>query len=354
MNSDIDTAITNAFSDLRKAGRTHPLNHAYEDIASSTASMSAKEQKQFFAGLNTRVRDAHLTDLSITGLDTDAKKIVFADKSHHQYEGSTLQHMKPLSQESAPSLGHGFGRGIGVWMNRFHYPNNESQIQSYCHKLQENGISNLYLQMPLPEDAHAKMPIVMSILEECHRDGISVVAWARPPLVAPKHEAQYLASFGRMKTQHGQKVDGIAADLEDNVSTSHVRSFSQTLRNSLGWKYPIGGIVYSPLNGSAEAKNTPWQIIGQYYNKIMPMDYWEKKPSGTYTTQTIEQIHNLTRKPVSDIQVIGDGIATGTRSVESFLRSAHEDGVTSVSLYPNNVVTTEQLRTLKQYSKLFR
>jgi hypothetical protein len=364
MSSKIDGNVEATFADFRRAGPNGSLDKVYADIEKSFAKLTPAERKIFLEHLNQRVHSAHLTQLDIDGIDTKHHRVLLtdhhahnADREENLHRPESAPHQHADVAPHVPNSPEGPAKGLGVWMNMFHYPKDLKHVQSFAHDLQTHGVRNLYLETPGDlDDRPDRRERIGQLIDECHKDGIRVIAWYKPYLKNPKDDASDLADAAHLRTAHGGKFDGIAADLEVGLTPTRVREFSQELRREVGRNYSIGAITYSPLNGATDAHNTPWTEFSPYYNYIAPMDYWSGQhriSAQAYTTQTIEQVHNLTGYRYNQIYVIGDGEHTGNRAISDFLDASRKKGVTNVSLYPFNNVTASQFGTLKRHASQF-
>jgi len=256
-------------------------------------------------------------------------------------------------QDLAPA---GLADGAGLWVNLWHYP--EGDLDAYCTQLQQHGIRNLFIQTSRSNTEAIRQPDRLgAVIEASHRHRIRVIAWSFAELVDPEADAEKLIAAARFESPQGERLDGVAGNLEKNLAKWRVESYSQHLREALGKSYPMIAVVYSPLNQAPQVAVTPWQTLAQYWDVLAPMTYWGGKhqtlDAYSYTTASIQSIRKLVGRPDMEIHAIGDGMGTSRADLEKFLKACQDAEATSASLYPNHVPTLDQLDCLAKYSDYF-
>lgn len=246
----------------------------------------------------------------------------------------------------------GIGDGAGLWVNMWHYPSDN--LDAYCTNLKNNGITNLFVQTSRTNtDAIVNREGLTRIIETCHRHGMRVIAWSYAELLYPAAEAEKMVVAANFTTPAGERLDGIAPNLEKNLVEAKVIQYSQYLRDKLGPNYPMMAVVYSPLNRAAEVRRCPWKVLARYYDVIAPMAYWNSKWQSfnayEYTVSTIQKVRQLTGRPDVEVHVVGDGMGTRFESITEFLRGCRQAEAAGASLYPNHLPTPEQMQAMSRY-----
>ncbi len=249
----------------------------------------------------------------------------------------------------------GMAEGSGVWVNLWNYPKDD--VEGYCEKLYSNGIRNLFVQTSRSTTEAITQPADLSrLIETCHKYKIRVVAWSFAELKNWTADADKMIVAARFRTPSGDRLDGIAPNLEQNLNKVVVEAYSKRIREALGNGYPMMAVVYSPLNRAPMVALTPWKVLGKYYDVIAPMAYWNGKyqtiDAYTYTKRTVEKVRQLTEKPDVEVHVIGDGMGTRANEITEFIRACRDVGAQSASLYPNQRTTEEQFGAMARYSDL--
>jgi hypothetical protein len=262
-----------------------------------------------------------------------------------------------IGSESGATAAHpdGLADGAGVWLNMWHYP---TDANSYCLKLNNTGVRNIFIQTSRSNtEAIANPQKLSELIDTAHRYKIRVIGWSFAELARPDIDAQKLIDAARFKSGHGERLDAVAANLEKDLSAPKVESYSQILRHQLGESYPLIAVVYSPLNHAPQVATIPWKLLGQYYNVIAPMNYWNSKYATIepydYTLSTVRRVRELAGRPDLEVHVIGDGMGTHADTINKFLAACKASAATSASLYPNQQMTDEQFECLSHYSDYF-
>ena len=250
----------------------------------------------------------------------------------------------------------GLADGAGIWVNLWHWPSGD--LDSYCSELRTNGIRNIFLQISRSNTEAVPNPEQLgAIIEACHRYKIRVLAWSFAELLNPRSDADKIIAAARYQSKLGHRMDGIAGNMEKNLSSERVEEYSKALREALGTSYPMVAVVYSPLNHAPDVAHIPWTCLAKYWDVIAPMTYWggryQKLDPYTYTVQTVQKVRQLTSRPDIEIHLIGDGMGTTSEQVQQFFKACHSCEVASASLYPNHIPTAEQLVCLGRYQDYF-
>ncbi len=250
----------------------------------------------------------------------------------------------------------GLADGPGVWANVWNYPTGD--LDAYLSSLRSYGVRNLFIQttrVNMPAIAHG--PELGALIDACHRHRIRVIGWAYFELHDPVAEADKMLAAARFRSPNGEMLDGVAPDLEKNLTSAKVEAFSQRLRDALGPSYPLIARVYSPLNHYSEVKNIPWQTLARYYDVIAPMAYWNSKyqklDAYDYTVGTVRTIREMCGRPDIEVHVIGDAMGSGSSAIIQFMKACRKAEATSASIYPNQRPTAEQLAALSRYPEYF-
>jgi len=264
--------------------------------------------------------------------------------------------LAPPVMSRAASPAEGLADGPGIWMNMWNYP--EEDYESYCLKLHSKGIRNLFVQVSRSNTEAVVHPEKLGpLIDACHRYKIRVLAWSFAELRSPEADADKLIEACHFQSASGQHMDGLAANLEKDLTAAKVEAYSLRLRHSLGSTYPMIAVVYSPLNMAPQVAQIPWPMLGQYYDVIAPMNYWNSKYKKLdpyeYTKATVQRVRQLVGRPDVEIHVIGDAMGTTSASINQFFKACQESAATSASLYPNQRMTADQMECISHYSEYF-
>ena len=122
-------------------------------------------------------------------------------------------------------------RGVGMWLTP---PVLEiASPDSIVDAALKSHITHLYVEVAGSNGFYGRSTLDR-LLPVAHRAHIAVLAWVYPFLDdLPRDVAMSLAA-ARYVTPTGDRVDGLAADVEQNMQEPYVRAYSQVVRAGLG------------------------------------------------------------------------------------------------------------------------
>lgn len=245
--------------------------------------------------------------------------------------------------------------GKGIWINIWNYPANP---EMYCEQLRSKGIDTIYLQISRSNTPAIKDPVNLNrIIKSAHERNIKVIGWTYSFLKNPISDAQKFIQAVNYKTPDGDKLDGLAADIEEITNARAIETFAKAVRKSVGPKFPLIAITFSPVLKRAEPRHYAWKTIANNFDIIAPMTYWHgfvklrsEKGAYDYTSQTISKIKEYTQKKDIQIHLIGDGQKTSKEEIVGFLRAANDHNINAgVSIYPWYTPKKHQIETLGMF-----
>ncbi len=245
--------------------------------------------------------------------------------------------------------------GKGIWINIWNYPANP---EIYCEQLKSKVIDTIYLQISRSNTPAIKDPASLNkIIKSAHQRNIKVIGWTYSFLKDPVSDAQKFIQAINYKTPDGDKLDGLAADIEEITNAHSIETFAKAVRKSVGPKYPLIAITFSPVLKRADPRHYAWKTIANNFDIIAPMTYWHgfvklrsEKGAYDYTAQTISKIKEYTQKDDLKIHLIGDGQKTSSAEINGFLKAASDNNINAgVSLYPWYAPKKHQIETLGMF-----
>ena len=230
--------------------------------------------------------------------------------------------------------------GKGIWINIWNYPSNPA---IYCEQLKSKGIDTIYLQISRSNTPAIKEPAKLNkMIKAAHERNINVIGWTYSFLKDPISDARKFIQAVNYRTPDGDKLDGLAADIEEVTNARSIETFAKVIRKSVGPKYPLIAITFSPVLKRANPAHYAWKTVANNFDIIAPMTYWHgfvklrsEKGAYDYTSQTISKLKEYTQKDDLKIHLIGDGQKTSKEEIIGFLKAASDHkGTAGVSLYP--------------------
>jgi hypothetical protein len=186
------------------------------------------------------------------------------------------------------------------------------------------------------------------VIEAMHARHIAVVAWYLPAFTDPAVDLRRSLAAVHFASQHGERFDGFALDIEATLvrnaqrRTSRLLALSQAIRAAAGSRYSLGAIIPSPVG----MVRLPWYWPGfpyaglaRVYDAFVPMAYYSHRVHtaagvARYARRSIEIIRAQSGRPALPIHVIG-GISSSTSRTEAtaFVQTVVGCGVAGFSLY---------------------
>jgi hypothetical protein len=236
---------------------------------------------------------------------------------------------------------------------------------------QRAGITHLYLEAAIsPLGFHGRRD-VGPLIDAAYRRRIAVIAWVYPYLGDIAADVALTRKVAAFRTAEGHGFNGIAADLENNVSLDTVRAYSQLVRAYLGPLFPLVGVTYPPQS----TPSYPFAEVAHNYDVIAPMDYWHETRSGTgpdypqlpygwqygyrYAVDSITRIRvQAPRAVVAPIGQVFDDFgrlemgpyAPSSHEVDGFMAGSKATAAVGVSFFQWMTATADEWRVIRQFS----
>jgi hypothetical protein len=193
------------------------------------------------------------------------------------------------------------------------------------------------------------------LLPVAHRAHIAVIAWVYPYLNDLPSDVEFSVAAARYVAPSGDRPDGLAADVEQNMQEPYVRAYGQIVRARLGPKVLMMVATYPPQ--SYLGKVYPFRTVARTWDVIIPMDYWNlsrvpqsEAEAYAYVANSITGIRKATGITNEPIEVLGqmfDAYGDGQHSptaaeVRGAVRAARDRHARSISFFEWNHATPEE------------
>ncbi len=242
-------------------------------------------------------------------------------------------------------------QGKGTWVNVWNYP---VKVDEFMARLRRFDIDTIYLQVNRSNTAIFMHPDkIDELLRKAHQNDIKVIGWSYCYLNNISGDVDRYVKPALYQTSDGHKFDGMAADIEENISMHAVERYTQAVKERIPHDYPLLAIVFAPRI----KPNYPWQYIGANWDVLMPMTYWHgmknKHQPGVvenFVTETVENIRKFTGREDVSIHLITDGERTTPEQIATSLAVARKLNINGgISIYPEHLATDEMLEVIKSY-----
>lgn len=236
--------------------------------------------------------------------------------------------------------------GRGVWVNVWNYP---QDVNAFMDRLEKFDMDTIYLQVNRSTtDIFKLQDGVDGILKAAHQRDIKVIGWTYCYLRDIPTDVRKFVEPALYVSKDGEKLDGMAADIEENTALWAVKSYTEKIKAQIPSNYPMIAIVFSP-----EIKTLyPWEYMASNWDVLMPMTYWHGLKNRNHDTvynfvkDSIINLRQLTKKDDLKIHLITDGDRTSSEEVKISMRAAKDLGVAGVSIYPEHLATDAMLKEM--------
>lgn len=240
--------------------------------------------------------------------------------------------------------------GKGTWVNIWNYP---KDTKSFMARLKKYDIDTIYLQINRSNtDVFKHQEGLNKVLKAAHEEDIKVIGWSYCFLKNVNQDVKKFVEPALYKSPDGEMLDGMAADIEENISQWAVKAYTERIKKQLPKNYPLIAITFSPKIKS----KYPWKYIAHNWDVIMPMTYWhglknrKKITVYNFVAESIKQIRELSEKEDVNIHLITDGDRTNKEEVAISLRAARDMNVNAgISIYPEHLSSDEMFEELESF-----
>lgn len=258
--------------------------------------------------------------------------------------------------------------GKGMWLTVGSVA--DSDPRAVVDAARRAGITHLYLESAISPLGFHGRTVVGPLIDEAHRRGLAVVAWVYPYLYDIAADVALTRQVAAFRTASGGRFDGIAADLERNMTVPAIGAYSQLVRAYVGSRYLLVGVTY-PVQSLA---TYPFGEVARTYNVVSPMDYWHQTRTATgldyghmrygtayarrYATDSVVAVRRVAADarvaPIGQVfdnfghKGMGPNAPSGAE-LRGFLRGSSDAGAIGVSFFQWMTATNDEWREIAQY-----
>jgi hypothetical protein len=262
-------------------------------------------------------------------------------------------------------------RGLGTWFDMWDYgsawKNPEAAATKLAAKMKARGVTTLYVEtanyhMPDGSETVYRRDALGPIIEQCHAQGIKVVAWYLPGFTNMSKDWVRSQAAIDFRSASGQKFDSFTLDIEATMvkpattRTKRCLTLSNKIRAKVGTRYPLGACIMSPAGMTKSPSiwpGFPYAGLAAIYDVFVPMGYYTYHGDGyanAYrdTRDNIRIIREQTGLPTVPIHVIGgDAAKSSEEETMAYVRALRENGALGGSLYDFPTTSEESWAQLK-------
>jgi hypothetical protein len=260
--------------------------------------------------------------------------------------------------------------GKGMWFTNY-LPRN-SNVSALIDAAKLAGVTHLYAEVAITQYGFFGRNTLDRLLPAAHAAGISVIGWVYPNLANIAGDVRMTQEVAQYVTKSGDKVDGIATDVETVDDTASVFCYGQLVRALLGPDILLVAAVFHPF----AQPYYPYAAIAASWNVIAPMDYWHSRDIRSYSAGQVERfvadsittIRAAMASSPTDVGTVlpveelgqtydmysddgtGDQAAPGGAEIQADMQTARELGCIGVSFYEWQTTTQAEWARVKQFS----
>jgi hypothetical protein len=173
--------------------------------------------------------------------------------------------------------------GKGMWFQN--YLPHHSDIEALVQAARQAGLSHLYAEVAISRLGFYGRNTLDRLLPVAHAAGIKVIGWVYPYLQDIATDVRLTQEVALYQTPSGDKVDGVASDMEEVTSESAIYSYGQVLRALLGPDEVMVANVLHPLTHASY----PYGALAGTWNVVAPMDYWHGRHLHAYSAADVRR-----------------------------------------------------------------
>ncbi|MGO8947848.1 MAG: hypothetical protein ACLQUY_09325 [Ktedonobacterales bacterium] len=260
--------------------------------------------------------------------------------------------------------------GKGMWFTN--YLPHHSNIDALVRAAKLAGVTYLYAEVAITQYGFYGQNTLDRLLPAAHAAGIAVIAWVYPDLTNIAADVRLTLEVADYVTKSGDRVDGVATDIEDVDDTATVYCYGQLVRVLLGADTLMVAAVYHPF----AQPYYPYAAIAASWNVIAPMDYWHSRNLPSYSVSDVRRfvadsittiraamtgVLGVTTNslPVEELgqtydMYSGDGTrdmaAPTATEIEADMQTARALGCIGVSFFEWQTTTQGEWGAIKQFS----
>ncbi len=250
--------------------------------------------------------------------------------------------------------------GQGMWLPYFIWTKTPDQV--ILQRALAEHATSIYLEVATSNDAgFYGGPGLDDLVQKAHQDGIALYAWVFPNLQNVPADIAFTQSVLGYVSPLGAKPDGLAMDIETNMSPGAVSQYAQAVRQAAGPNTLLIAVTYPPQ----QRPNYPYAQLGPYVNAFAPMDYWH----GHMNNMTYNQVFNYIQTSVETIRAQDGNSATPIAPIlqtfdlfytqgpynptyhelEGAIAGAQASGALGVSYYHIMTITPQELQAISDF-----
>jgi peptidoglycan hydrolase-like protein with peptidoglycan-binding domain len=251
----------------------------------------------------------------------------------------------PSGPPVVPTVRSGLPPGKGMWL---YEPSKVEggNVSAIVAKATATGLHYLYVHLGSSTDGFFAQAFLNQLLPAAHAAHIRVYGWDFPFFTPPEADVSRALAEIYYRTPSGDRIDGFAPDIEPepgvNLSAATASTYSIEVRNAVGARYPLIGVVPRP-NGSGY----PYSSILSHFDAVAVMDYWLDAEPGADIAKADANLagQNVAMIPIGQAYNGAENGVPGSPSgaaISRFMQVAEQTGAVGISFWSWQDTTPEE------------
>ncbi|MHB1005508.1 MAG: hypothetical protein ACYC3S_07655 [Chloroflexota bacterium] len=228
------------------------------------------------------------------------------------------------------------------------------------------GLTHIFVEAGDSRSGFYARKEVARLLPVAHAAGLRVLAWVTTSLYDLPRDVELSVEIANYRTPDGQRLDGLAPDIEQNMALDAVKAYAEITRVRVGDDVALVGVVY-PAGGWFGREYPVFAPLARAFNALAPMAYWSDKER----PYTYAEVYAYVRDVAADMQaavrpgypvhVIGQMYDTfgrngtglyspGRAEVNAALQAGRDGGALGVSFFQWGTATPEEWGALRDFA----
>lgn len=254
-------------------------------------------------------------------------------------------------------------RGKGIWYVLDSREQGTTPAARVVAAARANGLSHLYVEVATSRGGFWGARWLDDLLPAARAAGLRVIGSVYVCLDNLPADLALSLAVARYRTPDGLALDGLTADVEQDLVAPNVAAYGELLRHFLGDDYLLVATVYPPE--SWYAPRYPWPALTRSWNAVAPMAYWRQQEqrafSGpeayAYVQRNLDKLRALVGRADLPVEVLGQAFDAGhprllgpdsptADEVAAAIRAARDGGAVGISFFDWTRATPAQWAAL--------
>ncbi|MGH2345982.1 MAG: SH3 domain-containing protein, partial [Chloroflexota bacterium] len=252
-------------------------------------------------------------------------------------------------------------RGLGMWCTPPILDSAPPAVLIATAK--QNHVTHLYVEVAGSHPGFYGASTLAALLPLAHRAHIAVIAWVYPFLDDVPRDVAIAVRTARYVAPTGDRLDGIMADVEQNMREPYVRAYSQVLRAQLGPDRLMAITTYAPQ--TYWGRIYPFRTVARSWDLVVPQDYWHSAHHAytadqayRFVAESIRMVRAAAHSPRLPVEALGqmfdiyqDGTGFPTAAeIRAAIRAARDGHTDGISFFEWNHATPDEWDALSAWN----